>query len=179
VIVACRLGLLGYSRDPPLLVLEHLGEGLSVAGLLLAADPVRAERALIDWAVTVATLQAASVGRGDRFTAGLAAGGRGADASPASHEAEGPPSPTDLLRDWLIETADTLHPLPAPLRLEPRATAIAELRGLTTALQTSPDEHALVAGDTCPDNALYVGERLTLIDFGPPPTAPSPARPHT
>ncbi|MGH2915730.1 MAG: hypothetical protein ACRDMX_12170 [Solirubrobacteraceae bacterium] len=63
--------MLGCCEDPPLVVLEDLGHGPSVADLLLGDVPEQAERALVDWAATVGRLQAASTGLGDEFRARL------------------------------------------------------------------------------------------------------------
>ena len=155
--------LLGWCDEPPLVVLEDLGDGESVADLLLADDFEAAERAVIDWATTVGTLQAASAGLGDEFRARLTAPARVAlDASDAKQSS----APVDLLADWLLEAAETLEGLLRPLGVRPSTTALAELRAITSVLDPSNSAASgLVAGDTCPDNALYAGGQLTLFDF--------------
>jgi hypothetical protein len=155
--------LLGCGDDPPLVVLEDLHDGPSVADLLLANDPAAAERAVIDWATTVGTLQAASAGLGDQFRARLTARARGGIDAP---DARNSSAPVDLLANWLSETAESLEALLRPLGVRPGTAALKELRALTPALDPPASTRGgLVAGDTCPDNALYVGGRLTLIDF--------------
>jgi hypothetical protein len=159
--------LLGSSWDPPLLVLEDLGDCRSVADVLLAGDPVRAERALVDWAIAVATLQASSVGLGDDFRTRLNATRRRHDPlAPSRGAGARGAAAADLLADWLIQTAETLAGLLRPLGPQPGPLALRELRALTPALDAAaPGEQGLVPGDTCPDNALYVDGQLTLIDF--------------
>jgi hypothetical protein len=154
--------LLGFCDDAPLVVLEDLGDGPSVADLLLGDDPAAAEQAVHDWAITVGTLQAASAQLGDEFRARLTAAARVAiDASESAKF----PAPVDLLTDWLSETTKTLEALVRPLDVRPAAPALEELRAITRALATPGPGAGLVPGDTCPDNALYVDGRLTLIDF--------------
>lgn len=155
--------LLGWSEDRALLVLEDLGEGPSVADLLLADDSVAAERALVDWAVTVGRLQASSAGLVGEFHARLNAPVRLEAGS--SGMADGPAA-RDLLAGWLAETADMLQELLGPLDVRPGAAASRELRALTPTLGApGAAQQGLVPGDTCPDNALYVDGELKLLDF--------------
>jgi hypothetical protein len=155
--------LLGCCDDPPLVVLEDLRDGASVADLLLGDDAGSAERAVVDWARTVGRLQAASAGLGDEFRARVTAPARGTLDTPDARQSL---APVDLLADWLLEAAETLEGLLRPLGVRPSTTALAELRAITSALDPSNSTASgLVAGDTCPDNALYADGRLTLIDF--------------
>lgn len=155
--------MLGHCDDPPLVVLADLGHGPTVADFLLGDKPEHAERALVDWAATVGTLQAASTRLGDEFRARLT------DPSSVPSGASGhspSPTPSDRLADRLTETVDTLEGLLRPLQIRPGPAAFDELHALIQALDpraTGPS--GLVPGDTCPDNALYVDGRLTLIDF--------------
>jgi hypothetical protein len=156
------VGLLGCCDDPPLVVLEDLGDGPSVAELLLADDSAAAEQAVQDWAVTVGRLQAASAHLGEEFRARLSAAGCVAiDASEPSRI----PASVDLLTDWLTETSKTLEGLVRPLGVRLAASAVQELRGMVRSLARPGLAAGLVPGDTCPDNALYANGRLTLIDF--------------
>lgn len=154
--------LLGACEDPALVVLEDLGDGPSVADLLLGDDPVAAEQAVQDWATTVGRLQAASTQLGDEFRARLTAASRLAISARAPSRID---PPADLLTDWLNGSAETLEALVGPLGSRPTATALEELRAVTQALAQPGPASGLVPGDTCPDNALYVDGRLTLIDF--------------
>lgn len=153
--------LLGYCDDAPLVVLEDLGDGPSVADLLLADDPVAAGQAVQDWASTVGALQAASAQLGDEFRARLREAGRVAvDGLEPSL-----PEPVDLLSGWLSDTTETMEALLRPLAVRPGTPALEELRAITWALGRPGSGAGLVPGDTCPDNALYRDGRLTLIDF--------------
>jgi hypothetical protein len=154
--------LLGAREDPSLVVLEDLGGGPSVADLLLGDDPVAAEQAVKDWATTVGRLQAASTQLGDEFRARLMAASRLAIGARAPSRTD---PPADLLTDWLSGSAETLQALVGPLGVRPTASALEELRAVARALTQPGPASGLVPGDTCPDNALYVDGRLTLIDF--------------
>jgi hypothetical protein len=160
--------LLGVCDDPPLLVLEDLGDGPSVAGLLLGNDPLAAERAVTDWGVTVGTLQAASTGLGDEFRTRLATATRaGAPLGRNPPATAAVATATDLLAEWLEQTAASLAALLRRFGLRPTPAAVGELRSVMGAMDPLGASGAggLVPGDTCPDNALYVAGRLTLIDF--------------
>ena len=157
--------LLGATSDPPLLVLEDLGDGPSVADRLLGDDPIAAGDAVNDWAAAVGSLQAASAGLGAEFESRLrqsasAAGLGSSDGDPLTR--------LNWLEDWRSEVADALASVLQPFGVGPVAAAAGELRSLrgrTPAGGRERNHGVLVPGDTCPDNALYVGGRLTLIDF--------------
>ena len=59
------------TASPPVVVMEDLGRGDSVASALLAADPVAAEEAVVDWAEALADLHAATWNNVARFEAAL------------------------------------------------------------------------------------------------------------
>jgi hypothetical protein len=144
--------LLATADHPPLVVLEDLGGGPSVADALLGADPAAAADAVADWAATLGTLQAATRGLRDRFAAELAA------ASPL-----GPP-PVDTAPGTLAETADRLARQLPEVGVTPSAAALGELRAIADAL-SDPAAAALSPGDTCPDNNIRTANGYTLIDF--------------
>ena len=52
--------LVAATASPPVVVMEDLGPGDSVATALLAADPLAAEHAVVDWAEALADLHAAT-----------------------------------------------------------------------------------------------------------------------
>jgi hypothetical protein len=142
------VGLLAESADPPVLVLEDLGAGPSLADVLLGPDPAAAQAALDGWAGTLGTLQAATAGLGDAFAAQLA------ELSPL-----GPP-PADSSADTLAETAGTLARHLPRLGVHPAPAALDELRALGPA-----GPGVLTPGDTCPDNNVATGSGYTLLDF--------------
>ena len=163
--------LLGASDEPPMLVMDDLGDGPSVADLLLNHDPIAAGSAIQDWATAVATLQAASAGLGDEFRARLAVGaspsssGRASAVATTSTISSGAAAPMNWLMDWLSDLAEGLAPLLEPLGVRSTPAAVSELRSLAAHTAARATDDVLVPGDTCPDNALYVDGRLTLIDF--------------
>lgn len=140
--------LLAESDDPPVLVLEDLGPGPSLADTLLGPDPAAAQAALDAWAHNLGSVQAASAGLGDAFAAGLA------ELSPL-----GPP-PADGMPDALAEAAGALARLLPGLGVHPADDALDELRGLRLA-----GPGVLTPGDTCPDNNVAVPGGYALIDF--------------
>jgi len=140
--------LLAESHDPPVLVLEDLGPGPSLADALLGDDPAAAQEALDRWAGTLGTVQAASTGLGDAFAAGLA------ELSPL-----GAP-PADSSADTLAETAGALARQLPRLGLQPSAQALDELRAIGPA-----GPGVLTPGDTCPDNNVATPTGYALIDF--------------
>jgi hypothetical protein len=142
------VGLLAESDDPPVLVLEDLGPGPSLADALLGADPAAAQDALDGWAGTLGTLQAATTGLGDAFAAGLA------ELSPL-----GPP-PADSSADTLAETAGALARLLPRLGVHPTAAALDELRAIRL-----DGPGVLTPGDTCPDNNVATATGYVLLDF--------------
>jgi len=147
--------LLGTTDEPPLLVLDDLGSGPTLADRLLAQDPNAARTAVHGWAVALADLQANTVGLGPPYLQALRA------ADPA-----GTPS-TDTSRESLAEAAAVLaRDLPL-LGITPGDDALEELLGLADDLDvTLPDAPgALVPGDTCPSNAVETAAGLVLLDF--------------
>jgi hypothetical protein len=147
--------LLADQARPPLLLLNDIGEGPSVADALLGNDPAVAARAVSDWAAAIGTLHAATLGKPEAFIAELRRLADG-DSSPV------PVDPTPGLLLDALESLDarsslTGLPLPDGLRDE-----LAELLKRLTDLGRS----ALSPADACPDNNVRddSGE-LVLVDF--------------
>jgi hypothetical protein len=153
-LAALRLGLPGAVRllaecdDPPVLVLEDLGPGPTLADALLGRDPAAAQDALDGWAGTLGTLQAATTGLGDAFAAALA------ELSPL-----GPP-PADSMAGTLAETAGALTRSLPRLGVHPSDAALDELRGIRPG-----GPGVLTPGDTCPDNNVRTASGYVLLDF--------------
>lgn len=124
----------------------------SLADALLGDDPAQARTALVAWAQAVAGLHVASRGLRAEFGAALAA--RSADLRvqdvPLGVDVEG------AIR--LLERQCASLGVPMPL------AAMEEFRALAQRLGGDGDA-ALTAADTCPDNNLLAGDRLTLLDF--------------
>ncbi|MHA7134374.1 hypothetical protein [Oerskovia turbata] len=158
-------GLLTLDRTPALLavdeahrllVMSDVGDGPTLADLLLGDDRDAAWRGARDWAAALGALAGASARHVDRFSAELAARGvvRGwdldADARAGVRRLVAAlPTPTDLARD----------PLDATLAfLREDLDALASLR--------APGGPAVVSpGDTCPDNAVRTPAGWVFLDL--------------
>jgi predicted Ser/Thr protein kinase len=144
--------LVAAGGEPPVLVVEYLGGGGSLADVLLGDDPTVAADALRRWAEAVAALHVATAGARQQFRAALAA--REGDLPVADTHAA-------LAIEEMIRQLDE----------ECAALGVAVPTGSFDALRTL--EHrlggagpaALTPSDTCPDNNVIVGHRLVLLDF--------------
>lgn len=146
--------LLGGDRELGLLVIEDLGDGDSLANLLLGTDPLAAVGGLEAYAATLGRIQAETAGRFTEFLdlrRGFGpATGRGVFAFNHEH----------ILRafaDFAALAAEFAVEAPAALRTEGEAIA--------TLLNTPGEFDAFSPSDACPDNNRYRDGRLTLFDF--------------
>jgi hypothetical protein len=145
--------MLAEQARPPLLLLNDIGTGPSVADALLSRDPSAATRAVSDWAAAIGTLHAATLGDPGAFTAELR---RRADGEPQ------PVDPTSGLLTDALASLDSRTPLTG-LRLP--AGFRDELAELLERL-TDPGRSALSPADACPDNNVRDDSgALTLVDF--------------
>ncbi|MEU8923658.1 hypothetical protein AB0D10_22390 [Kitasatospora sp. NPDC048545] len=141
--------VLGVDREVPLLVLEDLGDALTLADVLLGDDPKAAEEGLLAWAGGLGRLAARSVDRRaelgrlwGRYDRGL---------------------PTWADEPWIERNAAQF-----PGVLEAAGVAVPaglpeELARIGTA---GREEYpAFSPGDTCPDNNLLTPQGLRLLDF--------------
>jgi len=142
--------LLAAGDDPPLVLLEDVGSGLSLADHLLSDDPARAALAVRRWAESIARLQSGSLSAGPQFEAALRV------LSPAD------PPAMDSTRESVTQAAATLAELLPQLGVEPATAALEEFVA-AAALDEGP--RALTPGDACPDNNVQRGDEVVLIDF--------------
>jgi hypothetical protein len=138
--------LLAVTQDPTVVVMSDLGDGASVADLLLGTDPQAAAAGVRAWAGAVAEVQESTVDRLDDFVAALG------DLPPHGTIAE-----VDGLAGALEGLAAT-HGLPWSDRV---TGALAE----HAAPLEDPDEQRFSPGDTCPDNNVQTATGLHLIDL--------------
>jgi hypothetical protein len=149
--------LLAEQQRPPLLLLNDIGTGPSVADALLGRDPSVAARAVSDWAAAVATLHAATLGAPGAFAAELR---RRADA-----DADGEPVPADPTPGLLDDAVASLGARAALTGLRVPAGLREELAELLRRL-TDPGRSALSPADACPDNNVRDDSgTLRLVDF--------------
>lgn len=144
--------LVAAGATPPVLVLEDLGNGASVADALLGDDPSAAETALAAWARAVAELHSATRGSRELFRSALTQ----REGDLPVHESRVPVDLDDAVR--VLDRACT------SLDLRPPAGAFDELRGLGKRLGGS-GLAALTPADACPDNNVLTADGLVLVDF--------------
>jgi hypothetical protein len=137
---------------PPVLIIEDLGAGPSVADALLGDDPRAAEDGLRAWATAIAGLHSATRETRDAFRAALVA-----------RQGEVPIGesrvPVDI--DVAVRVLDREC---AALGVRSPAGAMDELRGLAAQLSGS-GLAALTPADACPDNNVTTPDGLVLVDF--------------
>ncbi|GAC1345438.1 MAG: hypothetical protein NVS4B7_10110 [Ktedonobacteraceae bacterium] len=140
----------GGDRAAGLLVVEDLGHGIRLDQLLMGSDPLAAESALIEFAAVHGRLHAATIGRQDEFK--------------CLRESSGPSVLEDghYTYQWLAPTfyemADLLE-----ITLEPGVEN--ELATLKAAMLQPGPFLTFIQGDSCPDNCLFIGSTLRLLDF--------------
>ena len=172
--------LLASCDDPPLVLMDDVGTGPSVADRLLGNDPGKATTAVELWAEALARVQAATLGMGTDFRNRRAAletimrPGQAADIHRAHFGKE-------RAVDWKVavthpgseeviaDTFDGLRDGLVPLGVSVGPEVLAELQALTARLRadasgtTGPG--ALTPCDVCPDNNVETPDRLVLVDF--------------
>ncbi len=151
--------LVAARAEPPLLVLEDVGRGASLADRLRGTDAGAARDAVLAWAGAVAELQVAGVraGVGPAFTDRL-----------SRLSVLGAP-PADTSVETTASAAEALRRILPELGVHPPADALEALRRIGAALAADPARAggpwALVPGDTCPDNNAETADGLVLLDF--------------
>jgi hypothetical protein len=149
---AARFGprFYGGDRTLGLLVIEDLGAGTRLDQYLLGSDPAAAEAALVEFAAIHGRLHAATIGHEAAFTHLRAALGPVRLADEAGIH--------DRLVAAFYQTAALLEVTPAP-------GVERELEQMLEALEHPDPFLAFVQGDSCPDNCLFSGATLRLLDF--------------
>ena len=158
-------GLLTLDRTPVLLALDEahrlvvmsdVGDGPTLADLLLGDDRDAAWQGALEWATALGELAGASARHLERFSGELAARGvvKGwdldADARAGIHRlVEALPTPSDLAREPLDAMLAFVHD---------DLDALAGLRARGSSAVVSP-------GDTCPDNAVRTTAGWVFLDL--------------
>jgi hypothetical protein len=137
----------GGDRAEGFILLEDLGDEESLADLLLGADPVRAERALMAFAATLGRMHAATAGREAEHRLL-----RDALVAPA------PGAPGGLAYPRFREGCEAIgFPLSSGFE-----TAVAVV---TASMRQPGPFSAYTHGDPCPDNTRCADGQLRLLDF--------------
>ena len=132
------------------MVMEDLGAGKRLDHYLMENDPLAAESALIEFAAIHGRLHTATLGRQDEFK--------------QLRESLGP----SLLEDghhtyeWL---APTFYQTAGLLGISPEPGVAKELEGLKELLLHPGPFLSFIQNDSCPDNCLFRGSTLRLLDF--------------
>jgi hypothetical protein len=158
--------LSGVSGDPPLcprfyggdravglIVLEDLGEGDSLADLLLGRDPRRAEQGLLAFAGTLGRMHAATIGHGEEFA--------------RLRQQLGPSAPNDRTAqaEQAREGFQNLQSGCEALGIVVPRAATVEAEMVAATMQDPGPFLAYTHGDPCPDNDRLDDGHLRLFDF--------------
>ncbi len=131
-------------------IMEDLGSGQRLDHLLLGNDPVATEAALIEHATLHGRLHALTIGKQAEYDTIRNPLGS------LEHDHD------DLTLAWL---APTLHQLIDLVDVIPAPDVDRELIELAAAIQNPGPFLAFIQGDSCPDNCIYTGSSLYLLDF--------------
>jgi hypothetical protein len=145
-------GVVAQAAAPPVLILEDLGAGPSLADALLGDDPGSAEAALHAWAAAIGALHAATRDSREAFRAAL-----------ADRQGDLPVRDSQLP----IDVEDAVRALDREctmLEVRVPSGAFDELHGLAKRLSGS-GLAALTPADACPDNNVRLADGLVLVDF--------------
>jgi hypothetical protein len=140
-------GVIAVVDDPPLVVMEDVGDGPSLADALLGDAAATATARLDAWVDAMATVQAATLGEASRFAAAL-----GRDVSTL-----------DSTPDLLAGASNLLAEGLPRLGVAPSEQALSQLRSATVALDRAA--YAFTPADACPDNNVSTPSGLVLLDF--------------
>ena len=141
-----------YTGDPAqgIYIIEDLGSGQRLDQLLLGNDPVATETTLIEHAALHGRLHALTMGKQTDYEAM-----RGPLGSSTAEEEDA----------TLEELAAILHRSIEIVNISPASGVDSELLALETSIRNPGSFLAFTQGDGCPDNCLYVGSALYLVDF--------------
>ena len=137
--------------SPPVVVMEDLGTGDSLATALLGLDPETAERALVEWAEALADLHAATWNDVSGFERAL---GKLAGATPVD---------PDAMPGVLADGVERLRRAADTVGVEFSEQVDDEIRLISALL--GDDVRVVSPFDACPDNNVRTAAGLRLIDF--------------
>ena len=148
--------LLAVADDPPLVVLEDLGDVGSLADALLGRSSDAAHAQLLAWAGSLGDLHARTSGWAPRFADALAG---------EATRLQRPTPSVDHTPARATHSAGLLSQALDALGMEAAPDAIAELLALPSQLGGGPLAHALTPSDACPDNNAIATGSVTFFDF--------------
>ncbi|TMM35616.1 MAG: hypothetical protein E6F99_18995, partial [Actinobacteria bacterium] len=144
--------LVAERATPSAVAMSDAGPGGSVADALLGDDPVRASAAVVAWATAIGTMHRVTTGLREPFRQALTArnGYR--------------PVAESAVVTRLDTVARNMARHCAELGIDVPPDAFAQLRALAVRLDGA-GAAALTPADACPDNNVFTGDGLVLIDF--------------
>lgn len=144
--------VIGVLASPPVVVMEDLGSGDSVATALLGADSATAGSAVVEWAETLADLHAATWNNVNGFVAAL-------------RELPGstPPNP-EAMASVLIDGIERLRQSAGTVGVAVSEQVSSEILRICAVLDAAAVQ-VLSPFDACPDNNIRTMTGLRLIDF--------------
>lgn len=139
-----------YAGDPAqgIFVMEDLGKGYRLDHLLLGDDPIAAETALVEHAALHGRLHALTIGKQAEYD--------------HIRQPLGALHDDDTTLSWL---ASTFYESIDLVGITPALGIDSDLATLVASFQKPGSFHAFIQGDSCPDNCVYVGSSLYLLDF--------------
>jgi hypothetical protein len=143
--------LVAFTDDPTAVVMEDVGHGPTLAGMLLGSDAAAARGGLIGWASALADLHASTWNDTTRFEAGLARLSAPDGVVP------------DPVRGLVERGIDRLSQSAATIGVSVGAAVLDELTHAVASLQLGP--RVLSPSDVCPDNNVRTGHGTRLLDF--------------
>ena len=143
--------------SPPVVVMEDLGAGDSVATVLLGLDHEAATQAVVEWAEALADLHAATWNNVSGFVAALS------EFSELGKLAGSVPVAPDALPGVLADGIERLRRAADTVGVEVSDQVGSEI--LRVAAQLGDDVRVVSPFDACPDNNLRTASGLRLFDF--------------
>jgi hypothetical protein len=140
------------SSDPPLVVMTDVGAGPSVADALRGTDPDAGAEAVRQWAQAMARLHRATLGHREQFRVAL--GQRCGDLLLGESRMSMAVDEAAHLLDQYCPQLDVVIP----------SHALHEFRELPRTL-TGEGAAAISPDDACPEDNVWLGDRLLLVDF--------------
>lgn len=144
--------LVAAGATPPTVVMSDLGPGNNVADLLLGTDRTAAADAVTAWAKAIATLHRSTAGLREDFQEAL-------DARSGNQQVS-----ESRLAASLDDACDAIARQGPELGVTVPLAALDELRSIRERLG-GDGPAALTPSDACPDNNIFAGTSLALIDF--------------
>jgi hypothetical protein len=141
----------GGSREVGLVVIEDLGRGSRLDHFLLGEDAEAAERGLMNLVTALGRMHAMTVGKRAMFD-------RIRDSLGPREAGQDPGDAVQRQRQKLQKLADSVG-----LAIHPEVEV--ELKSLEGFLDENGPFQAYSHHDPCPDNCLWVGQEMKLLDF--------------